>query len=93
VGQKVDLTIINYDEGPHTLTSTPLGVNFQYPGAKSPGVPSVTTFSFTATSTGVFRWWCALPCDAGQKGWAMTTGSDGQVGQLGFMGGFITVVA
>jgi hypothetical protein len=33
-----------------------------------------------------------LPCDAGQGGWAMTAGTDGQLGQLGFMGGYVTVV-
>lgn len=92
VGQTVELTFINYDEGPHTFTSQGLGVNFQYPGAKSDGVPSVTHFQFTATKAGVFRWYCALPCDGGQGGWAMTTGSDAQPGQLGFMGGYVTVL-
>lgn len=92
LGQTVELTFINYDEGPHTFTSLDLGVNSQYPGALGVGKPSVTHFQFVASKAGVFRWYCTLPCDMGQGGWAMTTGTDGQPGQLGFMGGYVTVV-
>lgn len=92
LGQTVNLTIINYDEGPHTFTSPELGVSFQYPGAISAGVPSISHFQFTASKAGVFRWYCTLPCDMGQGGWAMTAGTDGQPGQLGFMGGHVTVI-
>ena len=92
-GQLVDLTVINYDEGPHSFTSTCLGVNFMIPGRTAVGVPSVSHFQFTPSSPGVFRWWCSTPCDAGQGGWAMTTGSDGGIGQLGFMAGYVTVLS
>jgi plastocyanin len=93
VGQTVDLTFINYDEGPHSFTSTDLGVNFMIPGRTTAGVPSVSHAQFTPTKAGVFRWWCAVPCDAGQGGWAMTTGADGGIGQLGFMAGYVTVLS
>ena len=86
-GQTVNLTVVNYDEGPHTITSGALGINFQFPGAKSDGVPSVTQFQFTPAKAGVYQWYCALPCDAGQGGWAMTQG-----GQPGFMAGNITIL-
>ncbi len=92
MGQIVNLTVVNYDEGPHTFTSPGLGVNFQIPGHVSAGVPSVSHFQFAATKAGVFRWWCSLPCDTGQGGWAMTTGSDGQPDKIGFMSGFVTVL-
>jgi hypothetical protein len=92
-GQAVELTMINYDEGPHTITSDGLGIHFQYPGAKSDGVPSVTQFNFTPARAGVFEWYCALPCDAGQGGWAMTQGPHGEKAQPGFMDGNITVLS
>jgi hypothetical protein len=91
-GQPVSLTIINYDEGPHSFTSPTLNVDFQIPGHEAANVPSVSHFQFTQTTAGTYRWWCATPCDAGQGGWAMTTGSDGQPGQIGYMGGFVTVL-
>lgn len=91
-GQTVNLTIINYDTGQHSFTSTTLNVNFQVPASTVNGVPSVTTFQFTETQSGVYRWWCADPCDTDAGGWAMTTGSDGQPAQIGFMGGFVTVL-
>lgn len=92
VGQQVNLTVINYDEGPHTITSPTLGINFQFPGAKAAGVPSVTSFTFTATKAGSYLWYCALPCDKGQGGWAMTQGANGSPAQIGFMAGYITVL-
>jgi plastocyanin len=92
VGQTVGLTFINYDEGPHSFTSTDLGVNFIIPGRTATSVPSVSHFQFTPTKAGVFRWWCLIACDTGQGGWAMTTGTDGGIGQLGFMAGYVTVM-
>lgn len=93
-GQKVVVTVYNYDEGPHTITDPGLGLNVKIPGAKDEerGVPSKTIFTFTAKKVGTFRWFCSLPCDAGQKYWAMSAGKKGS-GQDGFMAGYITVTA
>ena len=92
VGQTVNLTVINYDDGQHSFTSTALGVNFFIPERTSASVPSVSNFQFTVTKAGVFRWWCALKCDIDRNGWAMTKGKDGGIGQLGFMAGYVTVL-
>ena len=91
-GQEVDLTIINYDNGEHTFTSPSLGVNFVVPPSNETGVPTVSNFEFTEATAGVYRWWCTYPCDTDTGGWAMTTGSDGQPDQIGYMGGFVTVL-
>lgn len=88
VGQTVNLTIINYDTMSHTFTSSSLGISFNAPGATKDGVPTVMHYQFTVTKEGLYRWWCATPCDA----WAMSTGSDGQIGQKGYMGGFVNVL-
>ena len=91
-GQTVDLTAINYDSGEHSFTSPSLNVNFQIPPSTTNGVAMVSNFQFTAPMAGIYRWYCADPCDTDAGGWAMTTGSDGQPGQIGFMGGFVTVL-
>ncbi len=91
-GQEVDLTVINYDNGEHSFTSTSLGVNFVVPPSNETGVPTVSNFQFNETTAGVYRWWCVYPCDTDAGGWAMTTGSDGQPDQIGYMGGFVTVL-
>ena len=88
VGQTVNLTIINYDDMPHTFSSTALGVSFNVPGSTQAGVPSVVHYQFTVDKAGVYRWWCATPCDS----WAMSSGFDGQLGQIGYMGGFVSVL-
>ncbi len=92
VGEIVNLTIINYDEGPHTFTSPGLGVNFKFPGTKGNGVPPVSYFQFEATKPGVFFWYCNTPCDKGQGGWAMTSGPNGEQAQPGYMAGYVTVL-
>jgi hypothetical protein len=92
-GQIVNLTVMNYDNGQHSFTSTTLNVNFQIAPSQTNGVPAVSHFQFTETQAGVYRWWCADPCDTDAGGWAMTTGSDGQPDQIGFMGGFVTVLS
>jgi hypothetical protein len=91
-GQNVNLTIVNYDTMPHSFTSPTLNVDFQAPSSNAIGVPSVSHFQFTEAKAGIYRWWCELPCDTDQGGWAMTTGSDGQPGQIRYMGGFVTVL-
>jgi plastocyanin len=108
VGVPVQVTVVNYDEGSHSIVSPELGLNVTIkPGiepkeAKSKestaedigeGVkPTTTTFTFTPTKAGVFRWFCSLPCDAGQHGWAMQMGYSGP-SKEGSMAGFIVVLA
>jgi plastocyanin len=93
-GQSITVTVYNFDEGPHTITSPALKLNVQIPGAKDEdaGIPSKTTFTFTATKAGVYRWFCTLPCDKKQSYWAMSASKKGS-GQDGFMAGYITVTA
>lgn len=79
----VVLEVANYDEGPHTFTVPDLGLNLQIPGHKADGVASVTTFTFTPTKAGTFKWQCMDPCDAKASGWAMS--------QSGYMQGEVTV--
>ncbi len=90
--QTVNLTIYNYDSMPHSFTSTTLNVNFQIPASTTTGVSTVSHFQFNETTPGSYRWWCAIPCDNDAGGWAMTTGSDGQPDQIGYMGGFVSVL-
>ena len=90
--QLVKLTIFNYDSMPHSFTSPVLNIDFQAPESQTAGIPTVSNFQFSQATPGTYRWWCALPCDSESNGWAMTTGSDGQPDQIGFMGGFVTVL-
>lgn len=95
VGEKVVVTVYNYDEGPHTITAAGLKLNVSVPGAKDEekGIPSKTVFTFTPTKAGTFRWHCALPCDKGQGYWAMSSGPSGKPDRDRFMAGYITVAA
>jgi plastocyanin len=61
-GDRVTVTVYNYDDMPHTWTATDVGVNQSIP-AGSQSMPSKTTSTFTAPSAGKYQWWCALPCD------------------------------
>ncbi len=81
-GSKINMTIVNYDGGPHSFTSPAIGVNETIPGGGSLNAPRTVTFTFTAPKTpGKYAWWCAVPCDP----WAMA--------HDGFMRGFVTVKA
>lgn len=90
VGDKVTVTVTNYDEGAHTFTAPELGVNAEIKPAinADKGIPSKTTFTFTVAKAGKFRWYCALPCDGKQKGWAMTPGKSGP-DQEKYMAGYV----
>lgn len=90
-GDKVTVTVTNYDEGPHTFTAPELGINETVAPAKNAekGIPNKTTFTFTVKKAGKFRWFCTSPCDAGQKGWAMTADKSGQTDHVGYMAGFV----
>ena len=78
-GQKVKVTISNYDPAVHTFTSAKLGLDVKIaPGAASH--PRTTTFTFTAPKPGSYTWQCLGRCDS----WAMT--------HLGYMMGVVRVV-
>jgi plastocyanin len=80
-GQTVNVTVVNYDTGPHTFTAPTLGVNAVIPAATG-NAPAQYTFKFTAPSqAGSYQWWCSDPCDP----WAM--------GHQGYMQGTVTVGA
>ena len=93
-GVPATIKVINYDEGAHSITAPSLGLNLTIkPGIEKGATvtPVTTTFTFTPTKTGVFRWWCALPCDKHQNFWAMNKGYGGP-GKEGFMAGSIVVM-
>jgi len=78
-GDVVNVTVYNYDDMPHTFTSSGLGTN-ETIAAGSEEKPSKTTFTFDAPSkAGSYEWLCALPCDP----WAMN--------HIGYMRGRVTV--
>ena len=78
-GATVKVTVYNYDDMPHTFTSTGLGTNVEIaPGSEDK--PSKTTFTFKAPDkAGSYEWYCALPCDP----YSMV--------HFGFMKGHVTV--
>jgi plastocyanin len=81
-GDKVTVTVENYDGGPHTFTSPAMGVNAIIPGGGSLASPREVTFTFTAPKkAGRYQWFCAVPCDP----WSMA--------HNGYMRGFVTVAA
>jgi heme/copper-type cytochrome/quinol oxidase subunit 2 len=96
-GEQVQLTVINYDDVPHSITAPGLGLNLVVkPGTDVAGsdqvTPVTTTFTFTPTKKGQFRWHCMFPCDTGTgKGVAMKSSFDGQDAD-GFMAGYIEVI-
>lgn len=88
-GVPVKLIFLSEDPATHSFTVNDLGINVIVNGGK-PGQPATTTYSFTPSKAGQFRWFCAIPCDDAAGGWAMTAGSRG-TGQDGFMAGYVTV--
>ncbi|MPV66884.1 hypothetical protein [Burkholderia sp. BE17] len=94
-GQPVDLTIVNYDEGAHTITAEKMNLNVMIaPGhehADQTVTPVTTHYSFTPAKKGVFRWHCLTPCDKGGHYWAMSKG-DGGDDQVGYMAGYFIVM-
>ncbi len=93
-GIPVQLTVINNDEGPHTITAPGLNLNIIVNPGTVQGddvLPVTTTATFTAAKAGVYRWSCAMTCDGGGANWDMTQGFGGP-SQDGFMAGNIMVV-
>lgn len=89
LGQAVTLNFTNTDKMPHSYTLPELGINVTVPGAKN-GKDGSASYTFTADRAGTFRWFCALPCDDDNNGWAMTASQKG-TSQDNFMAGYITV--
>ncbi len=104
-GRPVTIEIENQDGMPHSFTIPELGIDRLVPAAAN-GNPGKVTFTFTPTASGTYRWFCALPCDQDNGGWAMGTygtmgggmmggGTAGggmmQPGVDGFMAGYISV--
>jgi len=75
VGQRLDLTIDNTDEGEHSITSPEIGVNVVVK-------PGVHTYQIVVKEKGRFSWFCVIPCDDEANGWAMQ--------HAGYMSGYIT---
>jgi hypothetical protein len=75
VGQRLDLTIDNTDEGEHSITSPQIGVNIIVK-------PGVHTYEVVVKEKGRFSWFCVIPCDDTANGWAMQ--------HAGYMSGYIT---
>lgn len=91
VGTRVTLNFVNKDEMPHSFTLTELGINVVVP-AGTDEKPAKATYSFTATKAGDFRWFCALPCDEAQGGYAMKADPSGKgTGIDGLMAGYLNV--
>ena len=96
-GQKFTLTAINYDGGPHSITSPALGLSFTIAAGKENKTtkvvtPTTSTTTFTATKTGPFHWYCAFPCDGPSHLGMEIKGNDGR-GYDTIMGGTIIVEA
>ncbi len=89
VGTKVTLHFVNKDDAQHSFTLPQLGINVLIPGAKD-DTPATVDYTFTASKAGTYRWFCAIPCDGDNNGWAMTAGSKGP-DQDSFMAGYLTV--
>lgn len=95
-GQKVTVNVINFDDMPHSITAPELGLNVIVQGGTAasedgPVTPATTTFTFTAPDkSGVYRWFCALPCDDEANNWDMAKSFDGQ-DQDGYMAGYVIV--
>ena len=77
-GKTAHVTVRNYDDMWHTLTSPMLGLNVWIPPGGT--IPSTVTFTMNAPTTGNFWWYCAVPCDS----YSMSAG--------GYMEGEIHVV-
>ncbi len=91
-GQTVNLTIVNFDQSPHSFTSkgypNTLGVDVLISGASGIGWPTTTHVQFKPSAVGVYKWWCAIPCDD----YAMAA-SMHPPGLPGYMGGYMIVIA
>lgn len=79
-GVPVKVTVYNYDDMPHSFTSSALHLN-KIIAKGGTSTPSKTTFTFTPTEAGRYLWWCAPPCDP----YSMS--------HIGYMRGYVTAIA
>lgn len=96
-GKTFTLTAINYDGGPHTITSPTLGLSFVIKAGVENATtkvvtPTTSTITFTAAKAGDFHWYCALPCDGPTHLGMGVKGNNGR-GYDEIMAGEIVVVA
>ena len=100
-GVPVTFTIVNYDDGLHTIDAPSLGLDITVAAGGPAGrtgdeseteaiTPATTTVTFTPQKQGDFRWQCDVMCD-GPGHWAMSDEYDG-TGRDGFMAGWIKVL-
>ncbi len=83
-GKKVQLTVYNYDNMPHSFTSAALGVNVTFAPSAKTGQASTTVIAFTAPKKpGHYTFQCIKPCDLPNGEWSM--------GQPGYMIGTLIV--
>jgi len=78
-GVKTRVTVINYDNMPHSFVSPSLHLDVKVPAAKGSKLGRVT-FTIRTRKVGRYDWWCSEPCDP----WAMT--------HDGYMRGYVKVV-
>ncbi|GBQ32712.1 cupredoxin domain-containing protein [Acidocella aminolytica] len=93
VGVPVTFTVINFDDGHHSMTAPGLMNIMIKPGTDEPNgsiKPAITTYTFTPEKAGNFRWHCIFQCD-GPSHWAMSHGFDGP-DRDGYMAGWIKVL-
>lgn len=93
-GVPVTVTVINFDDMRHSITAPGLGIDIVIkPGLLRKGghiTPVTTTYIFTPTRVGEFRWFCLFPCDMPSH-WAMSASYDGP-DRDGFMAGIFRVL-
>ena len=94
-GELTTISFVNKDSVAHTMTSPDLGINIAIAAGQPNGDGSVnaatTTANITPIKTGVYRWYCAAPCDLDQRNWAMSADWSGP-DKMGYMAGYIVVV-
>lgn len=91
-GQTYKLVFVNYDDMAHSFTSSSLHVNVIVKAATHKAgsdaiVPTTTTYTFTPTKAGQFRWHCNMPCDP----YSMKASAKG-MDRNGFMAGYVVVM-
>jgi len=99
-GVWTEVTMINYDDGPHSLTIPQLGLDeIAQGGIKTTtpfagetqwetlnlAVPTVTTFVFRVPTAGLYAWYCKIPCDGGAAGVSFAMTPANNFGMTGFI--------
>lgn len=100
VGVWTEVTMINYDDGPHSLTIPQLGLDEIAQGAiktttpfagetkwetMNLAVPVVSTFVFRISKAGLYAWYCKIPCDGGVAGVSYAMTPANDYGMTGFI--------